>query len=103
MGENAYIYIIAPLVTAVIGGIGYLVKYFLNKRDKKHEEEIKERNRRRDEIEQRLTKTEEKQEATEKKLNNVIGIVVGCDNPECPTRGKLAKFISTMNGKEAEA
>lgn len=101
MTENAYIYIIAPVVTAVIGGIGYLVKYLLGKRDKKLEEEIAERNRRRDEIEQRLTKAEQRQEKTERKLNKVIGIVVACDNPDCPTRGKLAKFITDDEGKEA--
>lgn len=101
MGDNTYIYIISPIVAALIGGIGYIVKHLIAKQDKKHDEEIAERNKRRDEIEQRLTKAEQRQEKTEKKLNSVIGIVVGCDNPDCPTRGKLAKFISGMNdGKE---
>ncbi|MBR4814114.1 MAG: hypothetical protein IKZ67_01470 [Paludibacteraceae bacterium] len=104
MTDNAYIYVIGPVVAAVIGGIGYLVKHILSRRDKRHEEEIEERNRRRDEIEQRLTKAEQRQEKaeqrqelTERKLNNVIAIAVGCDNPDCPTRGKLSKFISEMN------
>ena len=90
MVENTYIYIIAPLVTALIGGIGYIVKYILNKRDKRHQEEIEERNKRRAEIEQRLTKTE-------RKLNFVIGIVIGCDHPDCNARGKLAEFMKIEN------
>lgn len=90
MNESTYIYIIAPLVTAVIGGIGYIVKYILNKRDKKHQEEIEERNKRRDEIERRLTKTENK-------LNFVIGLVIGCDHPDCHARGKLAEYMKMEN------
>lgn len=97
MEESTYLYIIGPLVTAVIGGVGYLVKYLLNKRDKRHEEEIEERNKRRDEIEQRLTKAEKRQEQTERKLNSVIGIVIGCDHSDCPTRGKLAEFMKAEN------
>lgn len=90
MVDNTYIYIIAPLVTATIGGIGYIVKYILNKRDKKHQAEIEERNKRRDEIERRLTKTENK-------LNFVIGLVIGCDHPDCHARGKLAEFMKMEN------
>lgn len=90
MADNTYIYIIAPLLTAAIGGIGYIVKYILNKRDKKHQAEIEERNKRRDEIEKRLTKAE-------KKLNYVIGIVIGCDHPDCHAREKLAEFMKMEN------
>lgn len=97
MTDNAYIYVIGPAVTAVVGGLTYLVKHILKRRDEKHAEEIAERNRRRDEIEQRLVKTEKRQELTERKLNNVLGLAVGCNNPNCPTRGKLAKLISGMD------
>lgn len=88
-----YLYVISPLVAAVVGGVGYLVKHILSRRDKRHEEEIQERNKRRDEIEQRLTKAEKRQERTEKKLNSVIAMAVGCNNPECPTRPKLAEWL----------
>lgn len=100
MTDNAYVYIIAPLVTAIIGGIGYLVKYMLNKRDKRHEEEIEERNKRRDEIEQRLTKAEQLQEKTEKRLEHAekrftraIAFVAECSHPDCPTRSRLAEWL----------
>lgn len=91
--DNTYTYVISPIVVALIGGASFLVKYILGKRDKKHEEEVAERNKRRDEIEQRLTKAEKRQERTEKKLNSVIAMAVGCNNPECPTRPKLAEWL----------
>lgn len=101
MTENAYLYIIGPLVTAVIAGVGYLVKYILNKRDKKHEEEIDERNRRRDEIESRLTKAEQKQAKaeqnqaeTDKKLSLVIVAIAECEHKDCPTRAKLGTIMN---------
>ena len=94
MTENAYLYIIGPLVTAVIAGVGYLVKYILNKRDKKHEEEIEERNKRSDEIEQRLTKAEKRQEQTERKLSSIIVAVAGCEHSDCPTRTKLGTLMN---------
>lgn len=97
MTENAYLYIIGPLVTAVIAGIGYLVKYILNKRDKKHEEEIDERNRRRDEIESRLTKAEQKQAETDKKLSSMIVAIAECEHQDCPTRAKLAKLMNVTH------
>lgn len=107
MTENAYIYVISPIVVAIIGGIGYLVKYLLAKQDKKHEEEIQERNKRREEIEQRLTKAEQLQERTEKRLEraekrftDAISIVVGCDNPNCPTRPRLAEWLKSERKEE---
>lgn len=94
MTENAYVYIIAPLVTAIIAGIGWLVKYILAKRDKRHEEEIEERNKRRSEIEERLTKSEQRQERTDKKLNNLMVAVAGCEKEDCPTRKKLGALMN---------
>lgn len=94
MNETAITYIIAPIVTAVIAGVGYLVKYILNKRDKKHEEEIEERNKRRDEIESRLTKAEKRQELTERKLSSMIVAVAGCEHSDCPTRTKLGALMN---------
>ena len=100
MGDNLYVYIIAPIVTAIIAGVGYLVKYILNKRDKKHEEEIEERNRRRDEIESRLTKAEKRQEQTERKLSSMIVAVAGCEKSDCPTRAKLGVLMNINSTTE---
>lgn len=94
-----YLYVISPLVAAVVGGVGYLVKHILSRRDKRHEEEIQERNKRRDEIEQRLTKAERRLEDAEKRFTRAISIVVGCDNPNCPTRPRLAEWLKG-EGKE---
>ncbi len=93
LSDNMYLYVISPMVAAIIGGASFLIKYILGKRDKKHEEEVAERNKRRDEIDQRRTKAEKRQERTEKKLNSVIAMAVGCNNPECPTRSKLAEWL----------
>lgn len=97
MTDNFYTFVLSPIVVAVIGGLSYFAKWMLAKRDKKHEEEITERNRRRDEIENRLSKAETRQAMTEKKLSRVIALIIGCDKPDCPTRSKLSEFISNQD------
>ena len=83
--SSAYIYIIGPLVTAAIAGIGFLVKYALGKRDERHREEIEERDRRRDEIEKSINEL--------KKDNlKLQAALLGCDNPDCPAKKVMADY-----------
>lgn len=100
MDDNFYTHIISPIVIAVIGGVGYLVKYILARRDKKHEEEIAERNRRRDEIELRLSRAEDKADKAELKadkaetrLNQVLRLIIKCKHPDCPTKVELSEMM----------
>lgn len=86
MSESAYIYVIGPLVAGAIGGISYIFKKWLETRD-----------RRREEIETRLEHAENRQERTDKKLNSLVSIVISCDNPNCPTRPKVAKWLNEIN------
>lgn len=100
MTDNAYTYIIAPAVTALIGGIGYLVKYMLDKRDKKHEEETEERNKRREKIETDISdlKTEVKQLGN--KLKRTQAIILSCDKPDCPSKKLLADYLDKESKEE---
>lgn len=47
MTENLYIYILSPLLTAIIAGVGYIGKRYIDSLEKKREREIQERDRRR--------------------------------------------------------
>lgn len=100
MSESAYIYVIGPLVAGLIGGVSFLFKKWLENNEKKRDEELNERNLRREQIESRLQLAEKRQERTEKKLNMIISIVLSCDNPNCPTRPKLAKWLTDFNEEE---
>lgn len=82
---NLYVYILGPIVTAVIAGIGFLIKHFLNKRDEKHREEIEERDRRRDEIEQSIKELKRDNLKLQAEL-------LGCENPDCPAKRVMADY-----------
>lgn len=85
MSDSILTYIIAPLVTAAIGGIGFIVRYYIKKRDEKHEEEMKERNQQRDDIKKKIA---------ELKIENLQwkSALLGCDNPECPAKKIVAEY-----------
>ena len=99
MDDNFYQYIISPLIMAVIGGLTYLGKRFVDKRDKKHLEEIEERNKRRSEIEDRLSKAEEnvnkaetKADKANRRMDLFVAMVMGCEHSDCPTRNKISEI-----------
>lgn len=87
---NLYAYIIGPLVTAIIAGIGFLVKHILNKRDERHREEIEERDRRRDEIEKSINELKKDNLKLQAEL-------LGCENPDCPAKRVMADYYRTKN------
>lgn len=100
MTESAYIYVIGPAVTAVIAGIGWLVKYILDKRDKKHTEEIEERNRRREEIEKSISEVKAEVKVIKRDLNKTQAIILACDKPDCPSKILLADYLNKKSEKE---
>lgn len=97
MNDNMYLYVISPLVAAVIGGIGFLAKRYIASRDKKHEEEMAERNRIRTDIETRLCEAERKVGKAEKKIDMITALVVGCEHKDCPTRSALSEYMKSGN------
>ena len=106
MSESAYIYVIGPIVMAVIGGIGWLVKYMLNKRDekrqheldqldKKRKDEIDERNKRRDQIEADIREFKNDIKELKTDIQSMQAIIVGCPHENCPSRQLLADYLKT--------
>ena len=88
------------IVAAVIGGVRYLVKYILNKRDEAQKKVFEERDKERAEIKERINKVEKKADKTEKQLHNVIGMIIKCDDPDCPTKKVLANYWNKENAED---
>lgn len=78
--------IIAPIVTALIAGVGFLVKHWLNQAEKKRQAEIAERNERRDKIEQ-------KQDEMEQDLNTLLAMLSSCDKQDCKVRPLVVNYL----------
>ena len=99
MSDSIITYILAPAVTAIVGGIGYLVKYILEKRDNKHEEEIAERNEKRAEILATQEKHETEINGIKRDLAKMQSIILACDKKDCPSKLLLANYLN----KKADA
>ena len=85
--------VVLTIITAMIGGIGWLGKRMFDKSEKKREEETKERNKRRDDIENRLGKLEN---------DNLMfqSIILGCKKDDCPSKQLLSEYMkSKINNK----
>lgn len=93
-----YIYVVGPLVAAIIGGVAYLTKYLLGKRDQKHNEEMEERNKKREEMILAQQKTNERIDRLENRVDGLQGIIIGCEHEDCPSRKLLADML-TKNRK----
>ena len=93
MTDNSYVYIISPIVLAVISGIGFLTKYILGKRDEKHREEMEDRNRQRDEIKERQNIQEEKINNIERDLLKAQSLMMSCEHQECKVKDLWANYL----------
>lgn len=78
--------VIAPLVTAIIAGVSFLVRHWLKKADESRKTEIEERNKRRDEIER-------KQAKMEKDLNTLLAMLSSCDHQDCKVRPLVVNYL----------
>ena len=99
MTDNSYVYIISPIVLAVISGIGFLVKYVLSKRDEAHKEEMEERNRQRDEIKERQDAQEEKINSIERDLVKAQSLMMSCDHTDCKVKGMWVNYLDEKFSK----
>lgn len=85
--------VILAIIAAVSSGLGFLVKYILNSWDKKHQEEIEERNRKRDAIEKEIADLKGEVKDTKKKFKRLQIIVMSCDKPDCPSKLRLKEEL----------
>lgn len=109
MDESTLTYIIAPLVSASIGGAAWLVKHYFEKKDEedkqrreqeKQEQErvFAERNVQRERIEKRIDNLTEEVKETRQEVNELVGMIAGCENPNCPNRPRLRAKLARREG-----
>ncbi|MCQ2299749.1 MAG: hypothetical protein MJZ81_06465 [Bacteroidales bacterium] len=94
MEDNSiYLYVISPILTAVLGGITWIIKRRVEESDKKHAEEIEERNQRRKEIEEKIERSDKRIKGLRTDLTKMQSIILSCDKPDCPTKKRLADYL----------
>lgn len=84
--------VVLAIVSAIIGGISWLAKRFYDKVERKRQEEINERNKRRESIENRIEKLEN---------DNIMfqSLILGCKKEDCPSRSLLAEYMKNKLNK----
>lgn len=97
MNESVLSYVIAPVVTAVIAGISYLVKRYFEKKDEEQKEIFRQRDEDKAEMKADIEELKSQVKATNKRVNDIAGIIIGCEHPDCPSRKILSEY---MKGKE---
>lgn len=96
--------ILPYLAMSAVGGFGYLVKHYINKRDeedkrkeaeRKAEEERRFAERDRDKAEMKQDIAELKREVTEtkKEVRDMQAMIVGCEHDDCPNRPLLKEYM----------
>lgn len=93
MTDTMIVSVIAPTITTILAGIGYLFKKKIDSIERKRDEETKERNERRDKI-------EERQDRMEEDLTAMQGMLASCDNPDCKVRPLFAKYLLDRANKK---
>ena len=82
MEDTTVTYVVAPIVTAIIAGIGWLVKRYFAGRDADKAE-----------MKQDIENLKADVKKTNKKLNDITSIVIGCEHPDCPSRKLLSDYM----------
>lgn len=88
--------------TTVSGGIGYLVKRYLDTLEKRRSEETDERNRKREEIIREIAALKEEMDDLKRDLAYAQCLLFGCDSPKCGSRQKWGEYIARKNGLKNE-
>lgn len=95
MSETMIVSVIAPVVLSIVGGIGWFIKHQLEKVEKKHDNEIEERNKEREQIKTDIKDLKED-------VRNIASIVIGCEHPNCPSRKLLAEYYKNKSKADNE-
>lgn len=78
--------VIILIITTIAGGNGWLVKNWWNRKEEERKTEMEERNKRREAIENRLTKVE-------KDSKMFQSMILSCEHPECQVKKALADYF----------
>lgn len=79
--EDIVRYVVGTLLTAVIGGIGWLVKRYFDKRDEDKAEMKKD-----------IAAAKADIKKTRRQFKRVVGMIIGCQHPDCPTKAALKQY-----------
>lgn len=82
--------VIVPIVTAVIGGIGWLVKRYFDKKEEEQKRIFEQRDKDKAEMKNDIKQLRQD-------VDYVIGAVVGCDHADCPTKKAVADYLKNRN------
>lgn len=83
MGETSIQYIIAPIVSAILAGIAWAVKHYIAERDADKAE-----------MKHDISELKGEIEKIKKERNEVMSLIAGCDNPDCPNHERLAELMT---------
>lgn len=87
--------VIAPVVIAIIGGLGAYFKWLMNRRDRRDEAKMIERDKTRSEIIARIEKLENELKTSEKRREWITRLVLRCTHPDCQVREELIKKLDS--------
>ena len=85
--------ILMTVVTAVIGGVAWLVKRYFNKKDEQQKRIFDERDKDKQEIKENIKNLQSDVKTMKRHLTVVSAMVLKCDNPDCPTKKELAAYL----------
>ena len=84
--------VILAVLSAIAGGVAWLVKHYIAKKDEEQKRIFEERDRDKQEIKQNIKDLQSDVKEVKKHLRNVSAMVLKCENPECPTKKALADY-----------
>lgn len=84
--------VVLAIITAVSGGVAYLAKYILNKRDEAQKRVLEQRDKDKAEIKENITNLQNDMKNVKKHLRNVSAMVMKCEHEDCPTKKILADY-----------
>lgn len=85
--------IIGPTIVALLGGLGYFGKWYLDSLEKKRADEIRERDVERQKIRDELLSVRTELEGLKKDLTYAQCLLFGCENPNCTSKKSWAEYL----------
>lgn len=90
--------VVLALIASVGGGIAWIVKYILNKRDENQKRVFAERDRDKQAIKDDIASLKNEVKETRNELKDFQAMIVGCEHPDCPNRMKMRDYLLDKKG-----
>lgn len=100
MEDNLFVYVISPVLTALIAGVGFLAKRWIANSEKKREEEMRERNETRNRLIEQVRELENGQKELQQDLMATQAIILKCEHPGCPSRQLLSDYLTNKSKRQ---